>query len=206
MNQRKRGGRSGRSESDEKSTPIELKLAGRIVEGDYKPLSASQSNVDLDDSPAETSEAGLPEALPVESNGQPELPAAIVEQEISESPEPTLLSESPEPINPAFNSPSEDVIRPDLSVIIPVAPLVPRPKSSPTTATLKKIPPPLLLPPEETQESEAISGNSSLAYYNNDSPTVESLDIKPRTVAGEKRGGQVFDDVELGLGDFSVRI
>lgn len=234
MNHLKRSGnRKALTESDEKTAPIQLRLAQGITDGGYTPLSDSPEPTDPEAVDTETADP-LEEVFgndadtwadihgDAESLGiiQPQNPE-VVELALTggELAEPSAFEE----IGDMTRDEDEvmDLLdkmdRPQLSVSIPPSPSGGKRKSSPTTAgTIKKhVPPPLTLPlAPDGSPLPTGSGDSTHLAYLTDTATLadeplspeDSDDVKYRSPLDEKRDGGVFDDLDLGLGDFSVRL
>lgn len=181
VNQLKRtGSRKGTLEGDDKSGRIQLKLAGRITDGNYKPLSDS------------------PEIATVELDPLEETKSS--EQEEEEEEEGSVYEDETEDLLTKMD-------RPRLSVDIPETGS--KRTSEPTTAgTIKKrLPPPLVLAPDGSPLPSAMD-SSHLAYLRQDAIPEDALspegEVRSRTPIEEKRDGAVFDELDLGL-DYSVR-
>lgn len=204
-----------------------MKLAGRIINGGYKPLSESPEHTDTEADPlaevfgtdadtwadihADSESRGIvqhqdPKVVQLALNGA-DL-TALPDQCIFDEEEDKLKDED------EVMELLEKMNRPRLSISIPSSPTsTAKRRSSPTTAgTLKKpIPPPLVLSDLPGDSSPMHGENTHLPYLAESTPGDETFIsedgvITQRSHLEEKREGGVFEDLDLGLGDYSVSL
>lgn len=211
--------------TNEKVAPIRLKLAARIMDGEYKPLSESPEHTDTEADPLQEvfgTDADTwadinthNEVRGIVQHGNPEVvQLALNGTDLSALPDQLFFGEDEDKRTDEDEVMDllEKMNRPRLSISIPSSPTsASNRKSSPVTAgTLKKpIPPPLILsdPPGDDSPTPGDAGHPYLVGVTPADETFISDDdiVRQRSHLEEKRDGGVFDDLDLGLGDYSVR-